>query len=79
MYYLEPEAVPARSRRGRAAGLLTRRAIHPAYGKWTFPGGFVDWGEPVHAAAIRETIEETGLPSPSGASSASTPIPGTRS
>lgn len=41
--------------------LLTRRAIHPAHGKWTFPGGYVDWGEPVHAAAVRETLEETGL------------------
>jgi ADP-ribose pyrophosphatase YjhB (NUDIX family) len=41
--------------------LLTRRAIHPAYGKWTFPGGYVDWGEPVDAGAIRETLEETGL------------------
>jgi len=41
--------------------LLTRRAIHPAHGKWTFPGGYVDWGEPVPRAAIRETYEETGL------------------
>ena len=41
--------------------LLTRRAIHPAHGKWTFPGGYVDWGEAVHAAAVRETLEETGL------------------
>ena len=29
--------------------LLTRRAIHPAHGKWTFPGGYVDWGEAVDA------------------------------
>ncbi|MEK7444576.1 MAG: NUDIX hydrolase [candidate division NC10 bacterium] len=41
--------------------LLTRRAISPAHGKWTFPGGYVDWGEPVDAAAVRETYEETGL------------------
>ena len=41
--------------------LLTRRAINPAHGKWTFPGGYVDWGEPVERAAIRETYEETGL------------------
>jgi ADP-ribose pyrophosphatase YjhB (NUDIX family) len=41
--------------------LLTRRAIHPAYGRWTFPGGYVDWGEPVEAGAVRETREETGL------------------
>jgi len=41
--------------------LLTRRAIHPAFGKWTFPGGYVDWGETVDGAAVRETLEETGL------------------
>ncbi|MDD5558834.1 CbiX/SirB N-terminal domain-containing protein [Candidatus Methylomirabilis sp.] len=41
--------------------VLVRRAISPAYGKWVFPGGFVDKGERVEAAAIRETREEVNL------------------
>jgi mutator protein MutT len=41
--------------------LLLRRAISPARGLWTFPGGYVDRGEPVDRAAVRETWEETGL------------------
>ena len=38
-----------------------RRNINPSKGKWTFPGGFVDWGETVTGAALRETQEETGF------------------
>jgi ADP-ribose pyrophosphatase YjhB (NUDIX family) len=41
--------------------LLLRRAIEPGYGKWVFPGGFVDRGEPVVVAAVREAREEAGL------------------
>jgi 8-oxo-dGTP diphosphatase len=41
--------------------VLVRRAIEPGYGKWVFPGGFVDRGEPVITAAIREAREEAGL------------------
>jgi len=41
--------------------VLVQRAISPAYGKWVFPGGFVDKGERVEAAAVRETREEVNL------------------
>jgi ADP-ribose pyrophosphatase YjhB (NUDIX family) len=39
--------------------LLLRRGIEPAYGKWVFPSGFVDRGECVEEAAVRETREES--------------------
>jgi 8-oxo-dGTP diphosphatase len=41
--------------------VLTQRAIEPGYGKWTFPGGFVERGERAEAAAEREALEETGI------------------
>ena len=40
---------------------LVRRSIEPSSGKWTFPGGYVDLGETLAQAAIRETQEETLL------------------
>ena len=43
------------------AVLLTRRNHEPKMGLWSFPSGFVDAGEPVEAAAIREVKEETGV------------------
>jgi ADP-ribose pyrophosphatase YjhB (NUDIX family) len=41
--------------------LLIRRGIEPAVGKWTFPGGYVDFGENAADAALRETREEVGM------------------
>lgn len=41
--------------------LLNRRAINPGLGKWGLPAGYVELGEPVEEAAIREVFEETGL------------------
>jgi ADP-ribose pyrophosphatase YjhB (NUDIX family) len=41
--------------------VLLQRGVEPALGKWVFPGGYVDRGEAVHDAAIRETREESNL------------------
>ena len=41
--------------------MLVKRAIEPGYGKWVFPGGYVDRGEEITLAAIREAREEAGL------------------
>ena len=41
--------------------ILVRRAIEPGFGKWVFPGGYVDRGEAVEHAAVREVREETNL------------------
>ena len=41
--------------------VLVRRGIEPAMGRWSFPSGYVDRGEAVEDAAVREVNEETGL------------------
>jgi ADP-ribose pyrophosphatase YjhB (NUDIX family) len=62
VFYLDPKvAVGTIIRDERDHVVLVRRAIEPGYGKWVFPGGYVDRGEEVQAAALREAREETGL------------------
>ena len=41
--------------------LLIRRGTPPKQGEWSMPGGRVEPGEPVRAAALRELKEETGV------------------
>ncbi|WP_413814213.1 NUDIX hydrolase [Aureimonas sp. Leaf427] len=41
--------------------LLVRRANPPDVGLWGFPGGKIDLGETIEAAAVRELREETGI------------------
>jgi len=41
--------------------LLIKRANAPFKGRWALPGGFVENGETVETACVREAKEETGL------------------
>ncbi len=61
VFYLSPKLVAATIPEQDGQILLTRRSIDPAKGKWTFPGGVVDFGERMGGAGIRGAREETGL------------------
>jgi ADP-ribose pyrophosphatase YjhB (NUDIX family) len=41
-------------------GIILIKRKNPPEG-WALPGGFVDYGEPLEGAAVREAKEETGL------------------
>ena len=63
VFYLDPKIAAAtiiRVNEGRQI-VLVKRAINPGYGKWVFPGGYVDRGEEITLAAMREAKEEAGL------------------
>ena len=60
--YLDPKvAVGTIIRTDDSRIVLVRRAIEPGYGLWVFPGGYVDRGEEIRTAAVREAKEEAGL------------------
>ena len=62
MIYLDPKiAVGTIIRTDDDRLVMVRRAIEPGYGLWVFPGGYVDRGEDVTSAAIREAREEAGV------------------
>jgi 8-oxo-dGTP diphosphatase len=62
VFYMDPKvAVGTIIRADDDRLVLVRRAIEPGYGLWVFPGGYVDRGERLLDAALREAREESGL------------------
>ena len=58
VFYLDPKVAVGTICRSREGIVLLRRAIPPGHGRWVFPGGYVDRGETLQAAARREALEE---------------------
>jgi 8-oxo-dGTP diphosphatase len=61
VFYLDPKVAACTICLVDGGVVLLKRALDPQKGKWVFPGGFVDRGESVQAAAVRETLEEVNL------------------
>lgn len=61
VFYLDPKIAACTICMVEGGIVLLKRSIEPRLGSWVFPGGFVDRGESVPAAAIRETLEESHL------------------
>lgn len=61
IFYMDPKVVACAIVEIDDRIVLVKRDIEPQRGKWVLPGGYVDRGEEVGAAALRETSEECGL------------------
>ncbi len=62
VFYLDPKVAVGTIIRMPDGGIvLVKRAIEPGFGLWVFPGGYVDRGEDVRLAAVREAREEAGI------------------
>ncbi len=61
IFYVDPKVVAGTIFALDDRIVLLQRGVAPAMGKWVFPGGYVDRGESVPDAAIRETAEESNV------------------
>ena len=61
IFYLDPKLVACSLVEIDRKIVLLKRDIAPQKGKWVMPGGYVDRGERVEDAALRETEEECGI------------------
>ncbi len=61
VFYIDPKLAVLALVPYQGGLVMVRRSIEPGYGLWVVPGGFVDVGEKVEEAVVRETQEEAGL------------------
>ena len=61
VFYLDPKLVACSIIEMEGKIVLLKRKHNPQKGRWVVPGGYVDRGEAVETAALRETEEECGL------------------
>ena len=59
--YLDPKVATVILIENNKTLLLVKRDIEPHIGCWSFPSGYVDRGEKIEEAAIREVKEETHI------------------
>jgi ADP-ribose pyrophosphatase YjhB (NUDIX family) len=61
VYYADPKLAVAVLIERDGAVLMGRRVNEPGRGRWSLPAGYVDRGEAVEEAAIREAREELSV------------------
>ena len=61
IHYLDPKVACGTIAELDGKFALIQRAIEPKKGLWSFPCGFMEVDETTEQAAVRETLEETGL------------------
>jgi 8-oxo-dGTP diphosphatase len=61
IHYLDPKVAVAVVLGNERGVLLGRRCIDPGSGLWSFPAGYVNRGEVLEEAALREVEEELGV------------------
>ena len=59
--YLDPKLAAVVLVCQENALLMVQRDIEPMMGRWSFPSGYVDRGEAIEDAAVREVKEETNV------------------
>jgi NADH pyrophosphatase NudC (nudix superfamily) len=59
IHYQNPKVINGVIVEHKGQIMLAKRAIHPCYGMWTIPAGFMELDETTQAGAARECWEET--------------------